>query len=90
MNDWKGEFVIVDGLQRITACMDFMAGELRAFGCLCDEFAGPLPSMAGLRFNVNNLKTRREVLQWYLDINAGGIIHSEAELDRVRLLLAQE
>jgi hypothetical protein len=39
---------------------------------------------------VNELKTRREVLQWYLDLNAGGVVHTTKEIERVRELLAKE
>lgn len=40
--------------------------------------------------NVNNLKTREEVLQWYIDFNAGGTVHSKEEIDRVKKLLEEE
>lgn len=30
------------------------------------------------------------VLQWYLDMNTGGTVHSEEEIARVRNLLEQE
>ena len=41
-------------------------------------------------FHVNYLKTRREVLEWYLQLNGGGTPHSQKELDRVRGLLEKE
>lgn len=31
-----------------------------------------------------------EVLQWYIDLNAGGIAHSEEEIARVRIILRLE
>jgi hypothetical protein len=39
---------------------------------------------------VNDLKTREEVLQWYLDLNSGGVVHTEEELNRVREMLEKE
>lgn len=39
---------------------------------------------------MNDLDTQAEVLQWYLDINSGGVVHTEAELDKVRWLLEVE
>ena len=33
--------------------------------------------------NVNDLKSEKEVLQWYVDMNAGGTPHSSEEIDRV-------
>jgi len=39
---------------------------------------------------MNDLKTRAEVLQWYIEFNAGGTPHTEAEINRVRELLKKE
>lgn len=44
----------------------------------------------GFKINVNNLLTRREVLQWYVEFNSGGTPHTTEELDRVRALLRKE
>jgi hypothetical protein len=41
----------------------------------------------GLKFNINDLKTKAEVLQWYLDFNTGGTVHSDEEITRVRKML---
>lgn len=90
MNSYEGDFVLVDGLQRLTACLRFLKNELPAFGLLFNEFEGRFPMTLTLRFNVNTLKTRAEVLQWYLDMNSGGVVHTTAELDKVRALLAAE
>lgn len=37
--------------------------------------------------HVNNLKTEKEVLQWYIDMNAGGTPHTTEEIDRVKKLI---
>ena len=37
--------------------------------------------------NVNDLKTEKEVLQWYIDMNAGGTPHSSEEIQRVREMI---
>ena len=37
-------------------------------------------------FNVNNLKTRADVLRWYLEMNTGGTPHSKEEIKRVEEL----
>ena len=42
------------------------------------------------RFCINNLKTKAEVLKWYLELNAGGTIHTEDELNHVKMLLKEE
>lgn len=39
---------------------------------------------------LNNLKTRKEVLQWYLEFNSYGTIHTEEEINKVKKLLEME
>ena len=36
---------------------------------------------------INNLKTRGQVLEWYLQLNDRGVVHTKEELDKVRRLL---
>jgi len=93
-NDWnekdRGTFVCVDGLQRLNSCIKFMKNEVKAFGLFYNEFEDKLRHGIGLRIHINNLKTRKEVLEWYLQMNSGGTVHSEDELCRVENLLKQE
>lgn len=84
------DYVCVDGLQRYTAVKRFVMNEIKVFGLLFNEFEGSVRLTQGLRINVNDLKTRKEVLQWYLEFNSGGTVHTQEELDRVRKLLEQE
>ena len=35
----------------------------------------------------NNLKTKKEVLQWYIDMNTGGTLHTAEEIKRVKKLI---
>jgi hypothetical protein len=90
MGDFEGEFVCVDGLQRITAIKRFIHNEIKAYGYFYKEFEGSPRMMNDLRININNLKTRKEVLQWYLEFNFNGTIHTKEELDKVKKLLEQE
>jgi len=90
MSDWKGDFVLVDGKQRLEACLRFLRGELRVFGHLRPEFEDRISCLTGLVFAVNNLRTRAEVLQWYLDLNTGGTVHTDAEIEKVKRLLKSE
>jgi uncharacterized protein with ParB-like and HNH nuclease domain len=90
MGDFKGDFVLVDGLQRITACLKFLEGKLKVFGHYKHEIEGKLDRDVQLIININNLKTRKEVLQWYLDMNSGGVVHTTEELDKVKQLLSKE
>jgi hypothetical protein len=86
------EFVLVDGKQRLEAARKFLRNELRIFGGnLFKDYGDRLPMMeARFRWHVNDLDTRAEVLQWYLDLNTGGVVHTQDELDRVRELLEAE
>lgn len=91
MDTFEGGLVLVDGKQRIEAVRRFMDNEIPAFGCLFNEYEDSLSSgNASFTFHVNNLKTRKQVLQWYLDLNGGGVIHTEEELSKVRDLLKAE
>lgn len=84
-----GPYQIIDGLQRLTAVRRFLAGELRAFGHYRGQFQGPMQHYLGFRWRMFEL-TRAEVLQFYLDLNAGGTPHAESEIERVRALLSKE
>ena len=83
--------VIVDGLQRLTAARRFMNNEIAPFGYKLNEWVGRLdPIRYRFRILINNLKTRKQVLQWYLEINAAGTPHEATELQRVQKLLKRE
>ena len=82
------DYVCVDGLQRLTAITRFVNNELRVFGRLYGEFKGrPKMSQDFIRVHINDLKTKKEVLTWYLEMNSGGTPHSHKELHRVFDLL---
>lgn len=85
-----GEFVCVDGLQRTNAITRFAEGQIRAFGHFISEYEDQLlMNRIVVKFHVNNLTNRKDVLEWYLQINSGGVVHSEEELNRVRGLLIE-
>ena len=82
------EFVCVDGLQRITAITRFIHNEIKVFGSHYKEYTDPIRLRNyTLRVHVNDLKTRREVLTWYLEMNSGGTPHTKDELNQVQQLL---
>lgn len=87
------QLVIVDGLQRLTAVRAFVAGVITVVdGLTCDDLraSGYLDFGHQLRFVVLALRTRADLLKYYLDLNTGGTVHSAAEIARVQSLLAQE
>lgn len=82
----------IDGLQRLTAMRDFVAGKFTIYGDLTVE------KLKGTSFALNRMgamwiqemytiKSRAELLQFYLDLNSGGVVHSAEELTRVQGLL---
>lgn len=80
--------VLVDGKQRLEAARAFLRGDLPAFGRKISEYEGKLNSLiARFNFRICSLATREEVLQLYLNINAGGTPHAEDEIQRVRDML---
>lgn len=92
MNDFRGPMLLVDGKQRLEAVRAFLRGDIPAFGTFINDWEPRLlrKARASFTFNVNNLDTRAQVLQWYLDLNSGGVVHTQEELDKVQVLLAQE
>lgn len=90
-DSYKGPMELVDGKQRIEAARKFMKGDLGVFGGHCyDDFTDRIRYTAGFVFHINNLATREQVLQWYLDLNEGGVVHTKQELDKVKELLDME
>lgn len=84
------DYVCVDGLQRITSIQKFINNEIRIFGSFYKEFEDNIRmSDSVFKVNVNDLKTKKEVLQWYIDINAGGTPHSTEEINRVAKMLIE-
>jgi hypothetical protein len=89
---------IVDGLQRITALRDFMSHDAPAELStgevlrLSDFDAADQHRIGAMLATIQyvTLPTRAAVLSLYLRLNRGGTVHTDAEIDRVRALLAKE
>ena len=80
-------FVCVDGLQRYTAIKRFVKNEIKAYDTYFKDFTGYLRLDQDIRLNINNLKTKKEVLQWYIEMNSGGTPHTIEELEKVKTML---
>ena len=78
--------VCVDGLQRLTAVRRFLNNEIPIYNSYNKEF-DRIPFRYNLVFHINNLPTKKEVLQWYLQFNGAGTPHTNKELDRVRKMV---
>lgn len=81
--------VLVDGKQRLEASLCFLNNEVPVFGGhYCKDFTDKLRLLhRGFEWHVNELETREECLQWYLEMNTGGTVHTQDELDKVRSLI---
>jgi hypothetical protein len=91
MKGWKGSLTLVDGKQRLEAIRRFACNEIPIFGSLFREYTDRLSiSDSSLEIHVNDLKTRREMIQWYIDMNAGGTPHTDGEIQKARELLEAE
>lgn len=84
------DFVIVDGKQRYEAWRKFIKNELKVFGSYFKEYQDGIRLMNTMKMNINDLQTKAEVLQWYIDFNSGGVVHTDDEINRVKKLLAAE
>lgn len=84
------DFVCVDGLQRITAIRRFINNEIKAFGFFYNEFEDTPRHTLTMKVNINSLKTKKEVLTWYIEMNTGGVVHTKDEIDMVKELLEKE
>lgn len=85
------DFVLVDGKQRMTAALRFLRNEIPAFGSYRREYTDRI-RLSGPSFsiNINDLKTKAEVLTWYLEMNTGGTPHTDEEIEKVRRMLKEE
>lgn len=89
--DWdaggRTDYVLVDGKQRLDAVLGFLNNEFPVFGGnFRRDYTDWIRHHARFKWHVNTLATRDEVLQWYIDLNSGGTVHSDEEIDRVRAM----
>lgn len=93
-NFQRGHFkdlVLVDELQRLTSVLMFLNNEIPVFNNnYFKDFTDELSLWYRFTVKVNNLKTRKEVLRWYIEINEGYISHTKQEIEKVKILLRKE
>lgn len=82
------EVVCVDGLQRITAILGFFNNEFKVFGQFAKDFEGkPSNQQSKLNIHINGLLTKKELLEWYIQLNTTGKPHTEEEINKVKEML---
>lgn len=79
--------VLVDGKQRLEAIRRFYENELPVFGSFATEYTDRLLMHQSIKINMNDLSTRAEVVQWYIDLNSGGTPHTESEIEKAKALI---
>ena len=77
-----GNIEVVDGLQRLTAVLGFTNNKFKIFGKYYyrDFKLLPFLNRASFRFHVNNLKTKNEVIDWYILLNDTGVAHTKNDI----------
>jgi len=82
------DYICVDGLQRKMAAQRFINNEIKVFDSYFSEYEDKINiTDAAMYLNVNDLKTEKEVLQWYVDMNASGTPHTSKEIERVQKMI---
>jgi hypothetical protein len=83
-----GQYILVDGKQRLDAVLSYLNNEFTVFGKYHNEYTdGFNLTQASFKWHVNDLTTYKEVLQWYIDLNDGGTIHTDIEINKVKQLI---
>lgn len=96
--DWlksdKEEYfmVCVDGLQRLTALVKMLDNKLKVFGHYLKEYEDYelQTRRVDISLYINELVTKKEILEWYLELNDGGTPHKKSEISKVKDLLHLE
>lgn len=90
--DLRG-FCIIDGLQRVTAVEEFVDGKFKIFDNQVgyDDLDHTPYSFKRVNFRVQvySFIWRKDLLKYYIDINSGGVVHSDDEINRVKKLLVE-
>ncbi len=93
-SSWAGKYdtplYCVDGLQRITAAVDFLDNKIKVFGHYYSEYEDSVRlTNCTFVFHVLQIKTKRDLLKVYIDFNSGGTPHNPKEIERIKKMLAE-
>jgi len=78
---------LVDGKQRVQAVLDFLDNKIPAFNTLCKDYEDSIFGHADFIFHVNNLKSLKDTVEWYIGFNTGGSVHTKKDLEPAYNLL---
>ena len=86
--DYNTPVYCVDGLQRLTAIMAFINNRVPAYGHRYHEFTDSIRYChASVTLHMLKVRSKRELLNVYLDFNSGGTPHNPSELQRVAQMI---
>lgn len=95
----QNKILCIDGLQRLTAIIDFIDGKYKIFNHQLsyeDILNNPdKPSMrrifnhALIQFDFLQITSYKELLEYYIDLNTGGIAHTQSDIQVAKDLLAK-
>lgn len=85
----RGKMLCIDGLQRLTACLDFINGKFNIYNGRVNyqhllETGVIHRAKYLLSFDFYEIKSYKELLQLYIDLNSRGTVHSADEIERVQ------
>jgi len=87
---WHETLELVDGKQRLNAVFEFLDNKVKVFSKYLNEYsdADVMNRMRyDFEFHINNLPTKKDVVEWYLGLNNGGSAHTEEDLKIARSVL---
>lgn len=87
MKGYDTPMVLVDGKQRLEAVRRFIENEIPAFGVYNKDIERLSLLICSFKVHINDLQTEKEVLQWYVDLNAGGTPHTKEEIEKVKRMI---
>jgi len=95
----KNKIICIDGLQRLTAIIDFVDGKYKVFNnqLSYDDILNH-PDKASMRrifnsallqFEFLQITSYKEVLKYYIDLNLGGVAHTPADIQIAKDILKE-
>lgn len=88
-----GSLEIVDGKQRLYSFVRFLKNEFTVFndfvegGVTYSDIENQIPFVAKLRYAVNTISDKNELLNWFLDLNRGGTYVSDTHIEKVKAMI---
>ena len=82
--------LLLDGLQRTTAIIDFFEGKIKPFGYSYEKLKGHMRLFGtNLEIKIYTFKDMEEVVKFYIEMNEG-ITHSKADIQKAKDWLLDE